>query len=104
MAKYKSPATDGQDLAAALLAFKTDLHLEVRQTFVPLAQDELEIHTLVYREVEGVKLGIYKECVVWRPSDFPILNKALGALHRAYWKASDLAHSGARPAWALGSG
>ena len=104
MAARKGSATDGGDLEAAQRAFVKDLLLEVRQTVSPSGDDGLRIHTVVFRDTEGVKIGIWQESVVWKESDIPLLSKMLAALHRAYWKSSDMAHNGQRPNWAKKNG
>lgn len=93
MSKYKSPAPDGQDIASAMASLEHELMLRVRQTVQSHYPNELVIITEVYREVEGVKIGIAHDRVLWQPSGLPLPAKMLAALHRVYWQASDLAHA-----------
>lgn len=93
MSKFKSPAVDGVDLADAMAAFTKDLLLEVRQQIIPHYPGELIIITEAYRHIEGVKIGVAHDRVVWTAGGLPLPAKMLAGLHRVYWQASDLAHA-----------
>lgn len=93
MSKFKSPSPDGQDIAAAAGSFKKDLNLEVRQVVSPTGGGELKIVTECYRDMEGVRIGIAHDVVIWTESGLALPAKMLAALHRVYWQASDLAHA-----------
>lgn len=94
MSKFKSPAPDGNDIAAAMYALCVDLSLSVRQTIHPLMRDRLRIVTEVYREIEDVKIGIAHVVREWDPAGLPLPAALLADLHKVYWQASDLAHAG----------
>lgn len=96
MSKYKSPAPDGQDLQAALDSLQRDYGVRCRQTLSPLPDGRLAVDTVAWREVEGVRLGIAQERREWSPCGLPLLSFLLAAVHRIYWKTSDMAHSGTR--------
>lgn len=96
MSKYKSPAPDGTDLQAALASLEQDYALCSSQTVSPLKDGRLQVVTRVWRDVDGVRIGVVVETREWSPAGLPLLSFLLASVHRAYWSASDLAHAGGR--------
>lgn len=96
----KPSAPNDQDLRNIVASIQQDLQLQVKLTVEPAGPDVFLITATVYREVSGVKLGIYKVEVLQSPRGRCLLAETIAACMQAYWGASDLAHSGARPKWA----
>lgn len=91
MGKHTHPPCTGLDIAACLRAFPTDLGLQAEQILDCHQEDTVLITTRVWRDVEGVKIGICRESVLWTASDIPLLSKQLASLHRMYHKADYMA-------------
>jgi hypothetical protein len=92
MAKFTSPAVTGIDLAACYRAFEKDLGLHCYQTEHTHSDDRLVITTVVVRVVGETRFKVFEQVAYWHPSDVPLLNKKLAAIHRAYHEADRRAH------------
>jgi len=89
--KYGSPKPKGEDLVNVLKTISEDTGCYAQQTIKLASNGGLAIRTIVYREQNGVRLGIAQDDRYWRPGDVDLDYKLMGALHAVYWKAYELA-------------
>lgn len=100
MGKHTSPRPTMQDVLMVMEAFQQELGLHVKITLQPRpGEGNGIVEAIVYRSINGVSLGICKGTEPIRPGD-DTAGRAVALLHKLYWQASDLAHSGMRPSHA----
>jgi hypothetical protein len=90
--KYQSPKPKGEDLLKVFKSITDDTGCYAQQTIKPSSNGGLSIRTVVYREANGVRIGIAQDDRYWRPSGDDLDALLMGALHRVYWLAYELAH------------
>jgi len=90
--KYTNPKPRGEDLAMVFKTIFNDTGCNAQQTIKPSSNGGLSIRTVVYRQVEGVRIGIAQDDRYWRPGSDDLDVLLMGALHRVYWLAYELAH------------
>lgn len=88
--KYSKSRPDGEDIRKALEAFEKDLGLKSRLSWFNGDEDELVVVVEVYRELNGVRIGICKKRSVWREGNIDIVQRCLQTIYYAYHEAEAL--------------
>lgn len=89
--KYSNPRPKGEDLRMVFDVLERDTGCYAVQSVRPEGVDGLSIRTIVYRQLLGSEVRVAEDYRVWRPGGTDLDYLLLGALHRVYWDAFELA-------------
>lgn len=90
--KWKSGEPDGEDIRNALKAFEDDLQLKARLLWYGDEETGLNIVVEVYREAEGVRIGVVRKVKHWGPGEGHVFTRILEGIYFAYHEAETLAY------------